>query len=86
MALRIDPPITEDEARKMLADWRNTPAGAHRSWLWDMIQRAQEPTPHIVNYRAGRVYYHAPHHFPLLPRDRSPSDCTWIVPGTERWT
>lgn len=76
MALR-NRPMTEDEARKMLADWR---VGYPKLVsLWSMVK---EPTPHTVNYRTGRMYYHAPHHFPILPKQRSPSDCTWIVPGT----
>lgn len=80
MALRIAP-LTEEEARKALEDWR---LGYPKlQTYWTLLQEAlEDPTPHVVHYRAGRYWYHRPENFQLLPRQRSPSDCTWIVPGT----
>lgn len=78
MAL-INRPVTEDEARKMLEAWREYERTVPIASIWALMS---EITPHTVNYRACRMYYHAPHHFPILPKQRGPSDCTWIVPGT----
>jgi hypothetical protein len=79
MALRATFELTEDETRKILADWR----GFAVSSFWNELQEClHDPRPHVVNYRTNHFYYHAPHHVPILPRQRGPNDCTWIVPGT----
>jgi hypothetical protein len=81
MAL-LNRPLTEDEARKMRADWRE-------GWpkipsFYDMLVEAvNNPTPHVVRYNAtdDRVIHVPPTHF-YAHGHKSPSDCEWIVPGT----
>ena len=74
-------PLTEDAAREMVEAWRKSLYGAPIVSLWDLIS---EPTPHKVHYESGKVLYVKPANFFFgLPcRTKSPSDCTWIVPGT----
>lgn len=77
-------PLTEEEAARMIADWR-------REWpkirtFYDILQEAlANPTPHVVRYSADvgvtytppdRLYIGCRKHLSL------PSDCEWIVPGT----
>lgn len=81
-------PLTENEAQKLLADWRNTSRPIAN--FWSMLQEAlHEPTPHFVYYRGARVHrmHHAyvpPTSFYCTPLPKSPSDCVWLVPGTEK--
>lgn len=78
MAL-LNRPLTEDEARKMLADWR---VGYPKLVsLWSMVN---EPMPHTVQYEPVREkpMYISPDRFYCRTIFRNPSDCTWIVPGT----
>lgn len=53
----------------------------HHDSLYDMLLR-KEPWPHLVYYRGGRVNYVPPDKFRMHTEPKSPSDCTWIVPGT----
>lgn len=80
----LNRPLTEDEARKMLEEWR---LGYPKlRTLYDMIEAAHEnPTPHLVKYSPKRgVTYVSPQEFSCYGYDYvpSPSDCEWIVPGT----
>lgn len=87
MAL-INRPLTEDEARKMLGDWRKSSQGQPIASFYTKYQKAmEEPTPHIVTYAEGRFYYTPPNEvlFGLSSYVGSPSNCTWIVPGTLDW-
>lgn len=73
-------PLTQDVVRRMLEDWRTT----FRTYsLWDMLAQTQDdlgaPT---VHYHRGRYFYVTPSHFFFAHHEPSPSDCTWIVPGT----
>lgn len=79
--------LTENEARKMYEKWCNSPKGAQYASYRNLLEimTKKEPTPHVVHYRAGKFWYHRPENFPLLPRQKSASDCTWIVPGTQDW-
>lgn len=82
MAL-INRPLTEDEARQLVADWR-------KGWplipsFYDLLAEAlREPTPHVVRYRADEgVRYSPPTEFYISRRRRTlSSDCVWIVPST----
>jgi hypothetical protein len=82
MAL-LSRPLTEAEARKMIADWR-------QDWpkiptFYDMLVEAiNNPTPHVVRYYATDwlTEYTPPKEFYWGVRTSTPSDCTWIVPGT----
>lgn len=87
MAL-LNRPLTEDEARKLVDAWRE-------GWpaipsFYDTLQAAlAEPAVHVVRYSADvgvtytpsdRFYIGCRKHLAL------PSDCEWIVPGTENKT
>lgn len=85
MAL-LNRPLTEDEARKMIAAWR-------KGWpkipsFYDMVREALEnPTPHVVRYSADvGVTYTSPKEFYIGCRKHLslPSDCEWHIPGSER--
>lgn len=82
MAL-LNRPMTEDEARKLIAAWR-------KGWpaipsFYDMLEEAlREPAPHVVHYHTGYYadcVYISPKQFYASARLRL-SDCVWIVPGT----
>jgi len=79
MAL-LNRPLTEDEARRVLDDWRSTQAGAFMQTFWDALS---EPTPHVVHtyYENGelKTRFVPPEEFCIQP-----GDCNWFVPGTER--
>jgi len=84
MAL-LNRPITEDEARKMIADWRRSLYGAPIKTFYDMYLAAiADPTPHVVRYNAAfnNVTYVPPASFYWGQGRKSVSDCLWIVPGT----
>lgn len=53
----------------------------HHDSFYDMLLR-EPPWPHLVCYRAGRVSYVPPDKIRMHTETKSPSDCTWIVPGT----
>lgn len=53
----------------------------HRESLYDQLLD-QTPWPHLVVYHQGRITYVPPNRFLLQAAPRSPSDCTWMVPGT----
>lgn len=81
-------PLTEDEARKFIADWRKSLYGAPIATFYDMLQEAlQNPTPHAVRYSADvGITYTPPTKFYIGCRKHLhlPSDCEWHVPGTEK--
>lgn len=76
--------LTENEARDFISDWRKY-RGHHITGLWNMLEKFRnEPTPHIVRYAAhcGITYTPPTEFYWNAERRNSPSDCTWIVPGT----
>lgn len=83
MAL-LNRPLTEDEARQFVIDWRK--AWPAMPSFYDMLQKAlREPRPHVMRYSAANhsVMYVPPTHF-YIHSDRTPSDCEWHIPGSEK--
>lgn len=82
MAL-LNRPLTEAEARDMLATYYQQIGRAPRT-LWDqLVTLCNEPTPHFVHYSVhSGVTYIPPTSYYWSKAPASPSDCTWIVPGT----
>jgi hypothetical protein len=77
MAL-LNRPLTEDEARKLAADWRE--AWPKIPSFYDMVVEAMnEPAPHKVVYNGRQAIYVPPDCYYF-----GPSDCEWIVPGTHK--
>jgi hypothetical protein len=50
-------------------------------WAFPLIR---EKAPCVVNYARGRHVFTRPDTFFVAPAKAGPSDCTWIVPGTEK--
>lgn len=74
------------DLERLWPDWREKMASLiqmpyHYNSLYDALLR-EGPWPHLVYYRAGKVHYVPPDRFRLDTEAPSPSDCTWIVPGT----
>lgn len=56
-----------------------------RPTMMDMIlPAADDRWPHLVHYRHSKVTYVPPDRFLFRIDPDGPSDCTWIVPGTNR--
>lgn len=82
MAL-INRPLTEDEARKMVEDWRKRPYGAALLEFWRLMEEAySEPFIHMVLYfRATDTHtYVGSDTFYLGP----PGDCTYFIREAKR--
>lgn len=85
---QLNRPMTADEARSMLTKWRGSTYGGSMSTFYEQLAHAMEnPTPHVVRYSADvGVTYVPPTSFYIAGRKHfsQPSDCVWIVPGTEK--
>lgn len=70
MATRL---LTEDEARKMIDDWRTSLHGAPIKNFYDVYLEAwREPHMHVVHYwRDGRIKYVPPNRLWLGPQGDS---------------
>lgn len=76
------PLMTPETFAALDIDWPNViQKPYHHDSLYDMLLR-EPPWPHLVYYRAGRVRYVPPDRIRMHTEPQSPSDCTWIVPGT----
>lgn len=78
MAL-INRPMTAVEIRYALAQ-------RHSSFYNAWTEALENPTPHVVQYHAtiDEHTYVSPAMFYWHVRDKSPSDCVWIVPNSEK--
>jgi hypothetical protein len=73
-------PMTAGEIAEVLKS--TAPETAFRSDIFAAM--TAPPAPSVVNYQAsrGRPHYTPPKNF-YLPSASTPSDCVWLVPGTE---
>lgn len=70
--------LTDEEARKMLAQYRRSSPGRWRSEFWRLLEDSlTNPWPHVVVYDGTKTTHVPPDRFYF-----GPTTSTWIVPGT----